>query len=1026
MRSTSSSKKPSSLKVLTTKLKEMQATVNDIGHFVDRYKEDTTIGEVEVRLERLENLLEKYGETLIEIKVHDDFDPSDGTYDEERHEFCERFYHVKSFLKDKMRGMTDLPVKNQSVCSEDNPIPHTHEHVRLPQIRLQTFNGDIDEWISFRDLFISVIHSKPDLPEVEKLHYLKGCLIGEPRNLIDPLQITTTNYHIAWEMLLKRYNDSKQLRRRQVQSLFSLPTINKESIAELHELLEGFERTVQTLDQIIQQVEYKDLLLVNILTSRLDPVTRRGWEEFTASKERDTVADLTEFIRRRIHVLESMPMKTVSNSQQPVTKPKAAGMNVSDREALLRTHALCRNCFRTGHQAKDCQSRFSCRKCKGRHHTLVCFKLGKDGGTSTANSGKTSSSNNPIGGKGPTNSTHVANLASNSMISGTVQQYSSQVLLATAVVLLDDDDGNQYPARALLDSGSESNFLSIRLSQFLKVNRDKVDISVLGIGQTSTRVNQRIYATVKSRVSNFSRELNFLVLPRVTVNLPTANVNTIGWRIPEGVELADPSFCISKSVDVVLGIESFFDYFETGRRISLGENLPSLNESVFGWIVCGGLSVVNHPLRINCNMSTAEKLEELVTRFWSCEEVGTSKGFSPEETRCELFYANTVRRETDGRFTVSLPRNGDVLAQLGESRDIALRRLHGTERRLARDDGLREQYIAFMSEYQQLGHMRKVVGEEINPCQRCYLPHHPVIKEASTTTKVRVVFDASCKTKSGKSLNDCLLVGPIIQDDLRSIILRCRIKQIMLVADVEKMFRQINVHQEDRSLQCILWRESPSEEVSVYELNTVTYGTKSAPFLATRTLKQLAMEEEQRFPIAARAVSEDTYMDDVLTGTDDVEEALRLRFELEKMMESGGFRLRKWASNHPDVLRDVPKSYLAIPDSTGIVLDAYPSVKTLGLIWIPKKDVFKFHFTIPPVEHSEVLTKRLILSRIATLFDPEGDIGPVITTAKICMQSLWTLTDQGGNRLDWDQPLPPTVCENWKQISTTTPFAERH
>ncbi|XP_055645119.1 uncharacterized protein LOC129780856 [Toxorhynchites rutilus septentrionalis] len=907
MRSTSSSKKPSSLKVLTTKLKEMQATVNDIGHFVDRYKEDTTIGEVEVRLERLENLLEKYGETLIEIKVHDDFDPSDGTYDEERQEFCERFYHVKSFLKDKMRGMTDLPVKNQSVCSEDNPIPHTHEHVRLPQIRLQTFNGDIDEWISFRDLFISVIHSKPDLPEVEKLHYLKGCLIGEPRNLIDPLQITTTNYHIAWEMLLKRYNDSKQLRRRQVQSLFSLPTINKESIAELHELLEGFERTVQTLDQIIQQVEYKDLLLVNILTSRLDPVTRRGWEEFTASKERDTVADLTEFIRRRIHVLESMPMKTVSNSQQPVTKPKAAGvkasfstatvvrciacssnhllhlcstflqMNMSDREALLRTHALCRNCFRTGHQAKDCQSRFSCRKCKGRHHTLVCFKLGKDGGTSTANSGKTSSSNNPIGGKGPTNSTHVANLASNSMISGTVQQYSSQVLLATAVVLLEDDDGNQYPARALLDSGSESNFLSVRLSQFLKVNRDKVDISVLGIGQTSTRVNQRIYATVKSRVSNFSRELNFLVLPRVTVNLPTANVNTIGWKIPEGVELADPSFCISKSVDVVLGIESFFDYFETGRRISLGENLPSLNESVFGWIVCGGLSVVNHPLRINCNMSTAEK---------------QSKGFSPEETRCELFYANTVRRETDGRFTVSLPRNGDVLAQLGESRDIALRRLHGTERRLARDDGLREQYIAFMSEYQQLGHMRKVVGEEINPCQRCYLPHHPVIKEASTTTKVRVVFDASCKTKSGKSLNDCLLVGPIIQDDLRSIILRCRIKQIMLVADVEKMFRQINVHQEDRSLQCILWRESPSEEVSVYELNTVMYGTKSAPFLATRTLKQLAMEEEQRFPIAARAVSEDTYMDDVLTGTDDVEEALRLRFELEKMMESGGFRLK--------------------------------------------------------------------------------------------------------------------------------------
>lgn len=589
------------------------------------------------------------------------------------------------------------------------------------------------------------------------------------------------------------------------------------------------------------------------------------------------------------------------------------------------------------------------------------------------------------------------------------------MLLATAVVLLEDDRGHQYPARALLDSGSESNFLSERLSQLLKVHREKVDISILGIGQTTTRVKQRICATVKSRFSKFSRDMNFLVLPKVTVNLPTANVNTSGWKIPEGVELADPSFCVSKCVDIVLGIESFFDFFETGRKVSIGDNLPSLNESVFGWVVCGGLSAMNHSIRINCNVATSENLEKLVARFWSCEEVGASNGFSPEEARCESFYSSTVQRETNGRYSVALPRNGDVLAQLGDSRDIALRRLHGTERRLSRDSVLREQYTSFMAEYEQLGHMRKIVSEESNQGKRCYLPHHPVVKEASTTTKVRVVFDASCKTNSGISLNDCLLVGPILQDDLRSIILRCRMKQIMLVADVEKMFRQINVRQQDRPLQCILWRETPSEDVAVYELNTVTYGTKSAPFLATRTLKQLAIDEEQRFPLAARVASEDTYMDDVLTGTDSVDEALRLRIQLERMMECGGFRLRKWASNHPDVLKEVPGPYLAIPNTAGIALDTYPSVKTLGLVWVPKKDVFKFQFSVPPVEPNEVLTKRIVLSRIASLFDPEGDIGPVITTAKIYMQLLWTLTDQTGNRLEWDHPLPSTVCESWRK-----------
>lgn len=109
-----------------------------------------------------------------------------------------------------------------------------------------------------------------------------------------------------------------------------------------------------------------------------------------------------------------------------------------------------------------------------------------------------------------------------------------------------------------------------------------------------------------------------------------------------------------------------------------------------------------------------------------------------------------------------------------------------------------------MLEYEQLGHMRKVETESAGPLRRCFLPHHPVIKQESTTTKVRVVFDASSKTSSGTSLNDALLVGPVIQDDLRSIILRSRTSQVMLVADVEKMFRQIHICQEDMGLQSIL------------------------------------------------------------------------------------------------------------------------------------------------------------------------------------------------------------------------------
>ncbi|XP_065083287.1 uncharacterized protein LOC135705467 [Ochlerotatus camptorhynchus] len=275
-------------------------------------------------------------------------------------------------------------------------------------------------------------------------------------------------------------------------------------------------------------------------------------------------------------------------------------------------------------------------------------------------------------------------------VSGSTQQFSSKVLLATAVVIVEDDEGSQFPVRALLDSGSESNFIAERLSQRLRTHREKVDISVHGIGHAATKVKYQITAMVRSRATAFSQNMNFLVLPKVTVNIPTAKVNTQGWTVPNGIILADPTFFNPSSVDMVLGIESFFDFFETGRRIPLGDQLPTLNESVFSWVVCGGLTNPSQGLSINCSRATTQGLEELVARFWASEEIGSSKVLSLEESKCEDIFRKSVRRESDGRYSVSLPKDEDAISRLGESWDIAFRRLQGTERRLARNVGLRE------------------------------------------------------------------------------------------------------------------------------------------------------------------------------------------------------------------------------------------------------------------------------------------------------------------------------------------------
>jgi len=134
------------------------------------------------------------------------------------------------------------------------------------------------------------------------------------------------------------------------------------------------------------------------------------------------------------------------------------------------------------------------------------------------------------------------------------------------------------------------------------------------------------------------------------------------------------------------------------------------------------------------------------------------------------------------------------------------------------------------------------------------MPHHGVIKEDSATTKLRVVFDASAKTDRGISLNEKLKSGPTIQDDLFSILLRWRQHEIVLGADAEKMYRQVWISEDQRDLQRIMWRPSSDKPINHYRLNTVTYGTTSASFLAIRSLQRAAEEQEDLYPVACAEI----------------------------------------------------------------------------------------------------------------------------------------------------------------------------
>jgi len=230
---------------------------------------------------------------------------------------------------------------------------------------------------------------------------------------------------------------------------------------------------------------------------------------------------------------------------------------------------------------------------------------------------------------------------------------------------------------------------------------------------------------------------------------------------------------------------------------------------------------------------------------------------------------------------------------------------------------------------------------------------------------------------------------------------------MVITADLQKMYHQVLVHSNDRNCQRILWRFSLQEPVKEYQLNTVTYGQACTPYLAIRCLRQLATEGSGRYPFAARALLNDTYVDDIITGADTIDDARNLRKQLVALLSDGKFKAHKWCSNSDDILKEIPSELRECNANSSI--DSNDMVKTLGLEWNHTLD--EFRFTIQTT--SNVYTKREMLSAISKLYDPLGIIGPVLTTAKILMQKLWEI------KVNWDDRLPKEILDKWKEFQTS-------
>ncbi|XP_048483851.1 uncharacterized protein LOC125489994 [Plutella xylostella] len=317
---------------------------------------------------------------------------------------------------------------------------------------------------------------------------------------------------------------------------------------------------------------------------------------------------------------------------------------------------------------------------------------------------------------------------------------------------------------------------------------------------------------------------------------------------------------------------------------------------------------------------------------------------------------------------------------------------------------LRKEYISFMREYEELGHMSVSKFKYKSGEEHFFIPHHAVFKYSGDVPKIRVVFNGSCVTSTGVSLNQCLHTGPKLQRDITDILFNFRRHKIIFICDVKQMFRQTVIDESDRKYQLILWWESPDQPLLTYELCTNTYGLRCSPYIANRTILELAEQERESLPRAAAVLRTDVYVDDIITGTDSESDALSLQQELITLMKSGGYELRKWISNSSAILQGLPDDHKQLPLLFENSENPH-TVAVLGVLYDPVRDVFSYKLNLGA---SSSDTKRSILSVVARIFDPKGWICPVVYWVKCLLQRFWL------NKLDWNDPLPSDLLREWQ------------
>nr|CAI5844026.1 unnamed protein product [Callosobruchus analis] len=683
--------------MLKNKRKQIKSSLTRFKTYFNQRKDsfdENTVEELRLRLDNVVGLLDKFNELQSNIELAE---PS-ATDDSERESFEETYFYVVSQARSVCNKWKEKPMSSASqalgsVRSENsysgsegnlNNMPL----IKLPTIKLPSFEGAHSDWLEFRDVLKALVDENISLSAIQKFYYLRTSLGKEPSQVIKSLDVSADNYKHAWRLLIERYENKSLMIHNHIKAIFDYPCILRESNRELRDLFDNVTKHLRSLESLGESTSMWDRLVIYILTSKFDKTTRRDWEAYKYKNELPNMEDMNMFLKERCEMLEKLETNKQDNS---LKNKKVSSSLVTNAVSKLKCYVCEKdhtfyNCdvllnmpvekrIEKGHQHQP-NRQLVLQRCKQRLGVSTTEGVGNGDARRELSATSTvlavaSHAEKPAATDGTENERPSVNSTRTVCEIGSVSE-AAHVLLSTALVKI-IVGGQTYTARALLDSGSQSSFVTEALCNRLQLEKLHIDHTVRGIGMGTINIKNRVNIKISSVYNKFELDVGCLVISKITDKLPRCTFKKSIIKIPEHLKLADPNFNVTGEVDILLGAQEFWKIVCVGQ-MSLGASMPFLQNTRLGRIIAGTFGIANQEESFSyLTVDAEESTNELVSKFWTLEEVKNDRVTSLGDQYCEKYFVDNFKRNSDGRIIVKIPFK-EKLNELGQSRDIAIKR----------------------------------------------------------------------------------------------------------------------------------------------------------------------------------------------------------------------------------------------------------------------------------------------------------------------------------------------------------------